>query len=183
MSKIIRITTVPISLKLLLSGQMKFMKDAGWEVLMVSADGREINEIVKKEDCRHEIIPFTRKITPFQDLSCLWQLYNLIKREKPDIVHTHTPKAGMLGYVGSKISRSQGQYPHSCRFALYGCRKTEKELACQYRKAHLFMGNTSMAQSRSLKEFIIDEESCWQEKLKVIGLVLPMALISKNLTG
>ena len=86
MSKIIRITTVPISLKLLLSGQMKFMKDAGWEVLMVSADGKEINEVVKKEGCQHVVIPFTRKITPFHDLTCLWQLYNLIKREKPDIV-------------------------------------------------------------------------------------------------
>jgi hypothetical protein len=72
MSKIIRITTVPISLKLLLSGQMKFMKDAGWEVLMVSADGKEINEIVKKgRIAEHVVIPFTRKITPFHDLSAL----------------------------------------------------------------------------------------------------------------
>ncbi|MEP0711530.1 MAG: glycosyltransferase family 1 protein, partial [Algoriphagus sp.] len=42
MPKLIRITTVPISLKLLLAGQMKFMREQGWDVLMVSADGREL---------------------------------------------------------------------------------------------------------------------------------------------
>jgi hypothetical protein len=64
MPKLIRITTVPLSLKLLLAGQMKFMKDAGWEVLMVSADGREINEVVRREGVEHTVIPFTRRITP-----------------------------------------------------------------------------------------------------------------------
>ncbi|MFL0682033.1 MAG: hypothetical protein ACJLTB_02205 [Algoriphagus aquaeductus] len=47
MPKLIRITTVPLSLKLLLTGQMKFMKAQGWEVIMVSADGREISQVVK----------------------------------------------------------------------------------------------------------------------------------------
>ncbi|HCX75005.1 MAG TPA: glycosyltransferase family 1 protein, partial [Algoriphagus sp.] len=39
MPKLIRITTVPLSLNLLLSGQMKYMKDKGWEVIAVSSDG------------------------------------------------------------------------------------------------------------------------------------------------
>ncbi|TNF40928.1 MAG: glycosyltransferase family 1 protein, partial [Cytophagales bacterium] len=66
MPKLIRITTVPISLKLLLAGQMKFMKEKGWEVIMVSADGREVAQVIKNEGVRHEVIPFSRKITPVQ---------------------------------------------------------------------------------------------------------------------
>jgi glycosyltransferase involved in cell wall biosynthesis len=104
MPKLIRITTVPLSLKLLLSGQMKFMKEKGWEVIAVSADGREVDHVVKKEGIRHEIIPFTRKITPFHDLVCIWKLIRLFRKEKPDIVHTHTPKAGLLGMIAANLA-------------------------------------------------------------------------------
>jgi hypothetical protein len=49
MPKLIRITTVPLSLKLLLQGQMAYMKEKGWEVIMVSADGKEIPQIERAE--------------------------------------------------------------------------------------------------------------------------------------
>lgn len=80
------------------------MKEQGWEVLMVSADGKEVVHAVKHEGVRHEVIPFTRKITPIQDLKCIWRLFLLFKREKPDIVHTHTPKAGFLGMIAANLA-------------------------------------------------------------------------------
>jgi glycosyltransferase involved in cell wall biosynthesis len=169
MSKIIRITTVPISLKLLLSGQMKFMKDSGWEVLMVSADGREINEIVKKEDCRHEVIPFTRKITPLQDLSCLWQLYNLIKRENPDIVHTHTPKAGMLGMLAAKLAGVKVRIHTVAGLPYMVAEKQKKSFLVKIEKLTYSWATQVWPNSPSLKKFIIDEELVGQEKLKIIG--------------
>jgi glycosyltransferase involved in cell wall biosynthesis len=46
----------------------------------------------------------TRQITPFKDLSAIWQLYKLFKKEKPDIVHSHTPKAGLLAMVAARLS-------------------------------------------------------------------------------
>jgi glycosyltransferase involved in cell wall biosynthesis len=102
--KLIRITTVPMSLKFLLPGQMKFMQQNGFDVLMISADGPEINDVVASEGCKHIVVPMTRKITPVKDLSCLWQLIKVFKKERPDIVHTHTPKAGLLGMLAAKLS-------------------------------------------------------------------------------
>jgi glycosyltransferase involved in cell wall biosynthesis len=169
MSKIIRITTVPISLKLLLSGQMKFMKDAGWEVLMVSADGKEINEVVKKEGCQHVVIPFTRKITPFHDLVCLWQLYNLIKREKPDIVHTHTPKAGMLGMLAAKMAGVKIRIHTVAGLPYMVAEKQKKSLLVNIEKLTYSWATQVWPNSPSLKKFIVEEELVGQEKLKVIG--------------
>jgi len=103
MPKLLRITTVPISLKLLIKGQMKFMSENGFEVLMTSGDGVEVNEVVQAENCDLEIVPFTRKISPFLDLKCLFCLIKIIKKFKPDIVHTHTPKAGLIGMLAAKI--------------------------------------------------------------------------------
>ena len=102
MPKLIRITTVPMALRYLLPGQMRFMGENGFDVLMISADGKELKDVIKKEGCPHIIVPMTRKITPLQDLRCLFKLIKIFKREKPDFVHTHTPKAGILGMMAAK---------------------------------------------------------------------------------
>jgi glycosyltransferase involved in cell wall biosynthesis len=104
MPKIIRITTAPISLKLLLKGQMKYMQQNGFEVVMVSSEGKEWEEVIATEGCRHQVIPMTRRLTPFADLRSLWRLYRFIKKERPDIVHSHTPKAGLLGMLAAKFA-------------------------------------------------------------------------------
>jgi glycosyltransferase involved in cell wall biosynthesis len=101
--KLIRITTVPMALRYLLSGQMRFMAANGFDILMISADGKELAEVKEQEQCRHIIVPMTRKITPFQDTRCLFQLIRIFRKEKPDIVHTHTPKAGLLGMLAAKF--------------------------------------------------------------------------------
>jgi glycosyltransferase involved in cell wall biosynthesis len=104
MPKLIRITTVPMALQYLLPGQMKYMKEQGFDVIMVSADGKERAEVIRSEGCEHHIIPMTRKITPFADLRSLWRLYRFFKKEKPDIVHSHTPKAGLLGMLAARMA-------------------------------------------------------------------------------
>jgi glycosyltransferase involved in cell wall biosynthesis len=104
MAKIIRVTTVPMALKVLLRGQMKYMKKSGFEVIMVSADGIELQDVLQYEGCPHQLIPMTRKITPFADIVSLWRLYRFLKKEKPDIVHSHTPKAGLLAMLAAKMA-------------------------------------------------------------------------------
>jgi glycosyltransferase involved in cell wall biosynthesis len=102
--KLLRITTVPISLQLLLKGQLPFMEQQGFEVLAVSANGKEVLDITN-QGIKHRVVPFTRSITPFQDLVCLWNLIRIIRLFKPHIVHTHTPKAGLLGMLASWLCR------------------------------------------------------------------------------
>ncbi len=103
--KIIRVTTVPLSITGLLKGQLKFMSKK-FDVLAVSSAGK--NNALKRVSM-HESIPtvpieMTRKITPLKDLYAVWQLYWLFKKEKPFIVHSHTPKAGTLAMLAAKIS-------------------------------------------------------------------------------
>lgn len=104
MPLLIRITTVPVSMQVLLKGQMKFMQEQGFEVVMISSDGPEVKALEAQEQCRHITVPFTRKISPVQDLVCLVKLIRIFRKLKPDIVHTHTPKAGLLGMWAAWIS-------------------------------------------------------------------------------
>jgi len=103
--KLFRITTVPISLKVLLKGQMRFMQENGFDVTMVSSDGPEIDSLKLQENCRHITVTLTRKITPIKDLISLIKLTILFIKHKPDIVHTHTPKAGLIGMWAAFFAR------------------------------------------------------------------------------
>ena len=80
------------------------MADHGMEVLMGSADGPERPLVLESEGCPHVIIPFTRAITPLQDLKCLGLLIRLMRQYRPAIVHTHTPKAGLLGMLAARMA-------------------------------------------------------------------------------
>jgi len=60
------------------------------------AKSKKVEPIYVKELCR--------KISLRKDLLTFWKLYRIIKREKPDIVHTHTAKAGTLGRLAAKLA-------------------------------------------------------------------------------
>lgn len=100
--RLIRISTVPMALRILLTGQPRYMREHGMDVWLLSADGKERQEVMELEGCEHIIVPMTRKITPWQDFRCLLLLRRLFKKIKPDIVHTHTPKAGLLGMLAAR---------------------------------------------------------------------------------
>ncbi|MDY3352717.1 glycosyltransferase family 4 protein [Riemerella anatipestifer] len=80
------------------------MSKQGFEVVGVSSSGQNLEAVEKNEGIRTVSIEMSRKITPFQDLKSLWQMWLLLRKEKPCIVHTHTPKAGLIGMLASKLA-------------------------------------------------------------------------------
>lgn len=93
--KIIRTSTVALSLNYLLKGQLAFLNDH-YEVVAVSGADCDLSEVALREEVTTHPIQMQRNISPFKDLKSLWQLYWLFKKEKPLIVHSITPKAGLL---------------------------------------------------------------------------------------
>jgi glycosyltransferase involved in cell wall biosynthesis len=96
--KILRITTVSISLEKLLAGQLHYMEANGFEIHTASHG-------LFHHPNHTEIPSLNRQLRPVLDLKALWELIQVIHRVKPDIVHTHTPKAGLLGMLAAKICR------------------------------------------------------------------------------
>lgn len=102
--KLIRISTVPMSLGGLLTGQLKFLSDY-FEVIGIASNGNNQLEIVSKQEGIKTIpVEMCRQIAPIKDLKSLWHLYKVLKKEKPFIVHSITPKAGLLTMVAAKFA-------------------------------------------------------------------------------
>ena len=103
MKKLVRITTVPISLEKLLENQARFFKTY-YSVTLVSSQKEQLQRLAKEQGVNHFSLEMTRKITPLQDLRCLLQLIRFLRKDKPHIVHTHTPKAGIVGMLAAFIT-------------------------------------------------------------------------------
>ncbi|MBW1906040.1 MAG: glycosyltransferase family 4 protein [Deltaproteobacteria bacterium] len=101
--RVAHVTTVDLSLRYLLLNQLKRIQGEGYEVLGVSADGPDV-PVVEAAGIHHFAVPMTRRITPIADLRCLWKLFRIMRRERFDIVHTHTPKAGLLGQLAARLA-------------------------------------------------------------------------------
>lgn len=99
-SKLIRITTVPISLEKLLEGQLRFM-NRHYQLIAISSNAEKMREIAQAEGVQTYAVELTRKITPLKDLIAVYKLYKILKKEQPLFVHTHTPKAGIVGMMAA----------------------------------------------------------------------------------
>ena len=103
--KICQVASVDLSLRFLLLPLLKYLKDEGFEVWAVSSQGPRIPE-VESFGIKVKAITITRKLfTPFQDIVALIRLILLFRKERFDIVHTHTPKASFLGQLAAFITR------------------------------------------------------------------------------
>lgn len=102
--KVIRISTVPLSLHLLLQGQLRMLEEA-YEVVAVSSPGQELEKVGEREGVRTLAVPMQRHIAPLKDCVALVKLVLLFHKEKPLIVHSLTPKAGLLAMMAAWICR------------------------------------------------------------------------------
>lgn len=100
--KVLRIATVPLSLDLLLKGQLRMLNEE-YEVVAVSSPGKELEKVAGREGVRTVAVGMERRISLFKDLVSLCRLIKVIRREKPWMVHTVTPKAGLLGMMAAWV--------------------------------------------------------------------------------
>lgn len=90
-------------------------REFGYESLLVYgslAEGEGSMEyLAKQKNLKTFLLPeLGREISLLKDLKTIWQLYRLIRQEKPDIVHTHTAKAGLVGRIAAKLAGVQKIY-------------------------------------------------------------------------
>jgi len=169
MAKLIRTTTAPLSLKYLLRNQMRYMKGKGFDVIMVSSDGPEKEDVIRNEECPHVVIPMTRKMTPLADLRSLWIFYKFLRKEKPGIVHSHTPKAGLIAMLAARLAGVPLRIHTVAGLRFMTVKGFSRTLLVSMEKLTMKAATHVWPNSFSLKEYIEQNRLASQSKLEVIG--------------
>ena len=98
--KIVRATTIPKSLDVFCRGLLKKLGEK-YEVVALSSPGEEMQTIAEREGVRTISVPMERHISPWKDLVALYRLIRVFRQERPTMVHSMTPKAGLLCMVAA----------------------------------------------------------------------------------
>lgn len=97
------LATVAESLRAILGNQLEAIRAAGYDVVAASAPGPDAED-VRRRGIRVREVPFTRRMNPRADVVALAKLVAILREERPDIVHTHTPKASLLGQWAAALA-------------------------------------------------------------------------------
>lgn len=99
--KIVRAATIGMSLNIFCRGLLRELKDEGYDVVALSSPDEDLKELGEREGVRTIGVPMERRVNPWKDFISLMKLIRVMRREKPDMVHSMTPKAGLLCMIAS----------------------------------------------------------------------------------
>lgn len=140
-----------------------------FDVLAVSSPGRTLDEVGRSEGVRTAAVTMTRSITPLKDLKALWRLYRLFKKERPAIVHTHTPKAGLLGMIAARLAGVPVRLHTVAGLPLMESNGIRRKIL-EYTERLTYQCATRIyPNSRNLAGFLLQNRFCAPGKIQVIG--------------
>lgn len=97
--------TVGQTADVLLKGQLRYLRERGWTVHLVSSPGPQAQRAGEREGVMLHELPMTRGINPVQDARALVQWISLLRRLRPDAVNVGTPKAALVGSLAAWLTR------------------------------------------------------------------------------
>ena len=161
-------------------GQIRFMRDKGFEVHVASGPGNELDYLVRTENIPVHPLKMKRGLSPLRDFIVLLQLYFLFIRIKPTIVHGSTAKGGPLSMIASALA----QIP----IRVYTIRGLIIEVGSGFMKK-VFRAlewlacrcaSQIFAVSRSVTDKMIQEKLCGSDKIKVLENGSSMGVDAEN---
>jgi glycosyltransferase involved in cell wall biosynthesis/ribosomal protein S18 acetylase RimI-like enzyme len=99
------VTTVDLTLRTVLFGQLRYLRDAGFDVTTISAPGPGVASIRSAGFAHLQWPSAPRSWNPLADVRAFRELIGILRRGRFDLVHTHTPKAGFLGRLAARAAR------------------------------------------------------------------------------
>jgi len=168
MKKIIRVTTIPASLYTLLRGQLQFM-NSYYEMVGIASDDVLLAEVHKTQKVRVIPVEMTRKITPLKDLKAVFTLYKIFKKEKPFIIHSHTPKAGTVSMLAAKLAGVPNRLHTIAGLPLVEAKGLKKIVLHMVEKVTYACATKIYPNSYGLQEIILKNKFTHAAKMKIIG--------------
>jgi glycosyltransferase involved in cell wall biosynthesis len=168
--KLFRVTTLSSQLNLLLKGQFSFFISNGFEVYGVSANnGDHVTELMKREKCKWLFLPISRFFNPIYDIISLTVLIYYFIKYKPDIVHTHSPKAGLLGQLAAFICGVPFRVHTVAGLPLVESQGIMKVVLTYVEKLTYSLSHWVLPNSRNMVDYLLTNRFVRKDKLHLLG--------------
>jgi len=167
MKKLFRVTTYPVSFKGLLNGQSRFFSKY-FEFTAISSPGPELVELSISEGVRTVSLSMSRQITPLLDLISLFKMSVLFAKEQPDIIHSHTPKAGLIAMLAGWMTRCPRRIHTVAGLPLMVCSGAKKYLLILVERLTYACATMVIPNSKGLYDYIIEHRLCCAKKIRFI---------------
>ena len=166
--RLAHVTTVPITLGFF-RGQIGFLKRSGFDVCAVTSPDEASAHFAAEQDIPVYDVLMNRAISPLSDMIALWRLWRLFLRLRPDIVHSHTPKAGLLGTLAARVAGVKVVFLSI--FGLVQMNRTgfAKTLLDWTTRLSCSLANRVWCDSFSMRDHLIAEGLCLPSKVFVVG--------------
>jgi len=166
--KVLRVSTVPIYMNIVLKGQLNYLNQFFEVIAVTGYHEKHFNDVLEREKVKMVQINFSRTINPINDLICLIKLINLIIKEKPQIIHSHTPKAGLLSMMAGFICKTPIRLHTVTGLPLMGSKGIKRFVLEFIEKITYKCATKVYPNSHSLKNFIVENNYTTFKKLTVL---------------
>ena len=152
-----------------LRGQITFMRSRGFEVRAVSSPGKALAEFAEQEGAEGVAIPMTREISPGRDMGALRALRKVLRQIRPAIVHSHTPKGGLLGMCAAWLARVPVRVYHLRGLPFVTATGKRRALLRMTERVACRLAHRVICVSHSVRQVVIDDGLCPPDKIIVLA--------------
>jgi glycosyltransferase involved in cell wall biosynthesis len=167
--RICRVVTVPVTFGTLLREQLRYIAQQGMDITLVSSPGPALEEIGESLHLRYYPIPMSRKPEPRRDLLSLLALMRLFRCQRFNIVHSTTPKAGLLTALAGVLARVPVRIHTFTGQVWVGMHGLSRRIMrrCDWLIGHL--DTHCYADSASQRNFLVNEGVVGASRISVLG--------------
>lgn len=165
--KVCRVVTVPQTYTALLTEQLQLITQKGIDLTIVSAPGPELTAAGTSVGANPIAIPMRRVPAPASDLRSLWSLTKLLRKSRFDIVHSSTPKAGLLSALAGTMARVPVRMHTFTGQPWVALRGMKRQVARQCDRITAALSNHCYADSFSQRDFLIRQGLVAPAKISV----------------
>jgi glycosyltransferase involved in cell wall biosynthesis len=163
------IVTSSMTADVLLRGQLRELRKNDFRISIIASPDPTLEKVAQREGVEIIGVPMAREISPFQDASALYKLYQVLRQLQPDLVNASTPKAGLLGMLAAKMARIPVRIYQQRGLRLETTRGLKRQILLQTERVAAASAQYVVCNSRSLRERCVELRIAKRDKLHVLG--------------
>ena len=148
---------------------LKQLKKRGKEFGVAASSSSDLLDIKKQYGCNVFPVFIARKITPLKDIIAIFRLMRYFRNQRCRIVHSHTPKGGLIGMIASFLVHVPVRIYTIHGLPLETATGLKRKLLWLAEMVSCRLANHILAVSPSLKDLVLKKKLCCPEKIEILG--------------